>query len=196
MFLQCFLLSKSSLLQSHLPVFPPFLPFHLCVSLITQFSFLPADHQEAHIKVSSIALPLSPCWLPPWGHVFFCFDTLTAFMSLSIHVSVCWSLSHTHTSFTLVTPIHTQTSTNKVTHQLFLLSHEDMRPHIPLTFFHHLCRQSKRMMATSANLTMISNAECFEYKQWLKSWFLFSLHFFSPPTSLNLQSTTHTHHFP
>ena len=31
--------------------------------------------------------------------------------------------------------MNTQTSTNKVTHQLFLLSHEDMRPHIPLVFF-------------------------------------------------------------
>lgn len=56
-------------------------------------------------------------------------------------------LTHTHThihsssSATLTSPIHTQKSTNKVTHQFFLQSHQGIGPHS--TDFCPCCRQSK-----------------------------------------------------
>lgn len=108
------------------------------------FSFLPQVTSRGSANQSQptslIPFPRIQRQLPLWGHFLCCFNTLTAFKHTH---SLCVSHTHIHTlailcnSVTPVTPMNTQTSTNKVTHQLFLLSHEDMRPHIPLIFFQH-----------------------------------------------------------
>lgn len=101
-------------------------------------SFLQSPAEEAQIKVSAIPLPVIQCQLPFCGH-FLCF-ALTPLLPLKTLTQYPYN-PYTHTD--------TQISTNKVTHHLFLLSLEDMRPRIPLIFFfflHYWCRQSKHTM--------------------------------------------------